>query len=379
MEKRKVFIIFMVAVLLSACACKKEEAGIVTETEYVKMVEVKEKDYIDSSGNFLYYREGDKEFYGYMEQNHIIKLVPQKLEKQITFHGITGKILATYCLYEGESWIVKYENNPVTEDGDEYDFFINSVDERYAYLEMVRNAQKEAWSYPLIYNLETDEIIDFLKDVRINGEALVDESQLKICKWEISEKKMYVSCNDVIYKIDIETQEVSSLNEFVKEEKIADFQIFDEGYFMLIPIKETYKGVYFNTASENKEVLFEEITTKKTKSKTSIELVRIIGDDALLIRRNGVLYCREQNSREEWEISGWNDEECTLREQIDSRVLLSGENSFGILDLEEKAYREITIEKEDKFRECRLCCDNAFTVCTRNGSLYCLTKYKWKQ
>lgn len=376
MKKRKWFRLCILAAALCICGCEKEG---VKETEYEELLEVRNKDYIDSNGNFLYYREGDKEFYGYMEKEQIIELKPELLEKEITFRGVTGELQVTYCTYDGESWVVKYENNPVMAGDDEYDFFVRSIDGNYAYLEMVRNAQQNEWSYPLLYNLEIGEITDYLKDVKVEGVPLAEVPQLSICTGEMQEKEIYFSCNSEIYRINVENQEAVSLNDLVKEERIEAFQILEDGYFLLIPDGEAYKGVYFDITSGEKKVLFEEITTDNSEDTSSVELIRMVGEDALLIKRNKVLYCRDQNSGEEWEIEDWKDRECVLREQIGDRALLSGEDSFGILDLEEKTYREIIVGKEEKNRVCRLCSKMEFTVCTGSGSSYSITKYKWKE
>lgn len=373
MKKRKWYGLCCIFImLLFICGCEGKTAK---EYDTEKLIEIKDKDYIDSSGNFLYYREGDKKFYGYMDDRQIAELTPQLLKKEITFHGVTGILEAEYCTYKGETWVVQCANAPVTKGSDEYDFFIDSMKGNDVYLKIVRNAQQNEWNYPLLYNLETGEITNYLKDVKIKGTALSEVSRLNILDGEMPEETVYASCDNEIYKIDVKNQEAVSLNELVKEEAIEAFQILEDGYFLLIPEHKTYKGVYFDVASEKKEVLFEDLDTE---GKNSPEFIRMEGNDALLIKKNGKLYCRDQNSRKEWNVEGWEEETCVLGSRIKEKVLLLGKVSCGILDLKNKTYREIMEGKDGENRVCRLCDETGFTVCTGSGSSYTLTKYRWK-
>lgn len=107
MKKSGLFCLLII--LLFVCGCGK--AGTIGENSE-KLIEIKDKDFIMSSGNFIYYKDKGKDFYGYMEGGELIELIPVKAAQEITFRGITGSFEITYCTYGEESWILNQENLP---------------------------------------------------------------------------------------------------------------------------------------------------------------------------------------------------------------------------------------------------------------------------
>ena len=161
-------------------------------------------------------------------------------------------------------------------------------------LEIARNAQQNEWSYPFYYNLLTGEITDYLEGVVIQGTSLAEMLQLSIGR-TTPEGELYVSSNKKIFKINLETRESVSLNELTGEESIQSFQILEDGYFLVVSDGDDQEGVYFKTASGEKESVFAGLKQKDGEEKHST-FIRLAGDEAVLIKEDGKLYCKNHKT-----------------------------------------------------------------------------------
>lgn len=379
MKKLRLF--FCLFLLVFACGCGKA-AAIGEDAE--KLLEIKDKDVIETDGNYVHYWDNGEEFYGLMKEDEFIELVPEKIEtvsRELTFRGITGPFGITYATYEGENRIEDKENLPFMVGDDEYDYFVNGMNGDILEMELVRNAQQDEWSYPFYYNLKTGEITDYLKDVTIHGTPLAELPQLSIGQSLPEKELLYVSVNKEIFEIDLKTGKSISLNELTGESNIVSYQVLEDGYFLLVSSEEAQerKGVYYRTDSGEKEVLFEGVKPTYTYVEGVVYTgMSLIGNDAVLIKEKEELYCIDHRTGEKWKVGAWEGTKCGTGRRIGERLIVEGDHNCGILDLEKKTYREIEIGKDETYRMCQLCDENSFTVRLKKSGSYSLTKYKLK-
>ena len=393
----KVFVCFLVFITVSGCSGKENQENPGSQDKQKSQLEnvfnlesedgitilEQKEDITVGTGNFIAYKEKGVYIYGYYDEK-FVEVPLETLDSEITFLGITGTLKMKYCTYGEESWIVDKNNSPITVGDDEYDLFVTDIKDQKLYLEIGRNAQKEEWIYPFIYDLQTNEITDFLEEVQIEEKKLTELFQLSMCNVKSFEDQLYVSSNDEIYKIDLKDKSAISLNKLVDEEKILTFQILEDGYFLIVPGEEDYQGIYYDNDTEKKEIAFEQIAIGEFESEDLLHRVRLIGNTHLLIKRNGDLYCRNQETKEEWKIKEYDNKDYYINDIIGTdKALLEGrsegeENDYwAVLDLEDEKLIEIKTDEKSSIKGVSLWDEDSILVQFETGlSEYKLVKYE---
>lgn len=221
---------------------------------------LKSDNYLDAIGPLFYYNEpsGTSKYYA-AENSKFVPIESHSIKRKVSLLGITGDIDYTRIDYMGK--LLLQENNRnrfALDDKNDAEFMLGVFDDKEVRLTLYKNPQSDKWSYTAGYSLETGEVNDIMKGIRVDGMELKEYPVLR--NWDrIGDGLFIVSLGQSmkgakVFLVDTKKKTAVSLSELTGIPNILSAKVVENKIMMLEPIQNEKFNYYCFDYSMDKTV-----------------------------------------------------------------------------------------------------------------------------
>lgn len=199
------------------------------------------------------------------------------------------------------------------------------------------------WQYPLWVDLKTGKLEDKLQGIEIEGVEIAEMSRMRYLKGN-GDFVYFLADGAKVYEVDMEERSSRLIYELTDDEILWELQVWEDKYFIAVgPVAEQLYGFYYDPKTAEKKILFENSNANEVVS---------LGNKYLLIKKDGLYYCYNHDTEEEWKIE-ISDEEYLLGASVSAfeteekevvyfeKNIGNGYHWNGIFQPEKQSLREI--------------------------------------
>lgn len=222
---------------------------------------LKSDNYLDAIGPLFYYYEpssGTRKYYA-AENSKFVPIESHSIKRKVTMLGITGDIDYTRIDYRGKLFLEENNcNRFALDDKNDAEFILGVSGNNEVGLTLYKNPQSDKWCYPAGYNLETGEVNDIMKGIRVDGMELKEYPVLR--NWDTIGDELFIvtlgqSMKDAkAFLIDTKKKTAVSLSELTGISNILSAKVVEDKIMMLEPIQDEKFNYYSYDYSMHKTV-----------------------------------------------------------------------------------------------------------------------------
>lgn len=320
--------------------------------------------FMEPYGNGLFYyknEEGTKEMY----QAVADKFVPlglQRVYQKVSLFGIAGTIDYSYCKVGETVSLCENNTDKIVLDEDREAFYsLEWGEDKKIYLKLNINPQSDCWSYPLNYNIESGEIVDFLANVEIKETKLSDFSILT--NWYLGRDYVIVTAgknekDKEVYWIDVKNKMVSSINELTGLDRINSYKVIEDKLFLLCGELDMFDYIRYDITSGEQKTVYEDISYWAPGSSEKVDKVHFTGGRYDLVQKAGIIYLSDELSGELKEVEGITSElaqSAMINNEGNKMLVCSVANSsiqqLGMIDISSNSFYLMERRNDSKVEE----------------------------